>query len=320
MFNDKLVNEVLLNPIRMGADKLAIISGYASPMMASWHLKKIRELNLAPIDISLTVGMCPEDGLKIDAHEGFKDLITFQADNYSSFSCSYVFQGAAVHAKTYIWLKKENPLCAFTGSANYTQAGFSMTRREYIVPCDPIKAFAFFNQLDPDTIRCNHSEVDDCIILRKNSAVLDLEENPLKIVSDDSLSSVKLSLLTRYDDVGFGSGINWGHRRNGLKRELNQAYIPLSSKIARSGFFPLDQQHFSVLTDDRKQLILRVEQQNDKAITTPLNNSLLGEYLRNRIGVPNGAFVTRSDLVAYGRTDVTFQKLDGEHYFMDFSV
>ena len=82
----------------------------------------------------------------------------------------------------------------------------------------------------------------------------------------------------------------------------------------------MEEQHFTVLTDDRHQLILRVQQQGDKAITTPLSNAQLGEYFRNRLGLPNGAFVTKADLEAYGRTDVTFYKLDEEQYYMDFAV
>ena len=90
--------------------------------------------------------------------------------------------------------------------------------------------------------------------------------------------------------------------------------------IAQSGFFPPKNVHFTAITDDRKQLTLRVEQQNDKAIATPERNSDFGEYFRNRLGLANGAFVTRNDLDAYGRTDVTFYKLDDETYYMDFSI
>ena len=74
------------------------------------------------------------------------------------------------------------------------------------------------------------------------------------------------------------------------------------------------------ITDDRHTLLLRVEQQNNKAITTPLSNALLGEYFRNRLGLHNGAYVTVNDLKRYGRTDVTFYKIDEEQYYMDFSV
>ena len=63
-----------------------------------------------------------------------------------------------------------------------------------------------------------------------------------------------------------------------------------------------------------------MEQQNDKAITTPDSNALLGEYFRNCLGLSNGAYVRKDDLLAYGRTDVTFYKIDEEQYYMDFSV
>lgn len=79
-------------------------------------------------------------------------------------------------------------------------------------------------------------------------------------------------------------------------------------------------QHFTVETDDGHTLILRVEQENDKAITTPLSNAQLGEYFRYRLGLPNGAYVRKCDLLKYGRTDVTFYKIDGEEFYMDFSV
>ena len=81
----------------------------------------------------------------------------------------------------------------------------------------------------------------------------------------------------------------------------------------------MEKRHFTAITDDRHQLILRIEQQNDKAITTPARNSDLGEYFRNRLGLANGAPVTRADLDRYGRTDVVFLKLDDETYYMDFS-
>lgn len=49
-------------------------------------------------------------------------------------------------------------------------------------------------------------------------------------------------------------------------------------------------------------------------------HALLGEYFRNRLGLANGAYVTAADLRSYGRTDVTFIKIDEEHYYMDFSI
>lgn len=314
--NESLVQDVLLEPIRLGANKLIIISGYVSHNMASWHIKKISEQNLPPIDISLTVGMCKNDGLNLDIHEGLKELSAFQDPNYSSFDCKYIYQGSPVHSKVYIWMKDGAPFKAFAGSANYTQMGFSPSRREYVVECDPIQAYSYYQSIEADTIVCNHNEVEEYICLKSNSKIDEIEQDH----TTSSANRITLSLLTSDGCVGYGSGINWGIRRNGTKREPNQAYIPVPAHIARSGFFPLNKAHFSAVTDDHKQLIFRIEQAGDKALTTPLNNSLLGEYLRSRIGVSNGAFVTKSDLENYGRTDVTFYKIDEEQYYMDFSV
>ena len=132
------------------------------------------------------------------------------------------------------------------------------------------------------------------------------------------VEKVVLSLLhSRTGEVPAKSGLNWGQRKG---REKNQAYIRCPRNIARSGFFPLEGQHFSVITDDGQLLILRVEQGGDKALTTPESNSLLGEYFRNRLGLLKGVYVNTVDLKRYGRTDVTFYKLDEEQFYMDFSV
>lgn len=78
--------------------------------------------------------------------------------------------------------------------------------------------------------------------------------------------------------------------------------------------------HFTVLTDDNKVLICTRAQQNGKAIHTPHNNSLIGEYFRHRLGIPYGHSVTKEHLLSYGRTDIDFYKIDDETYSMDFSV
>ncbi|MDR3155438.1 MAG: NgoFVII family restriction endonuclease [Deltaproteobacteria bacterium] len=125
-----------------------------------------------------------------------------------------------------------------------------------------------------------------------------------------------MSFLTISGEVGLRSSINWGQRG---KRDPNEAYVRVQIGIARSGFFPKKRIRFIADTDDGISLELCVEQQNDKAITTPRDNACLGRYLRDRIGVRRGALVRRHDLGKYGRTDVTFFKLGDLHFFMDFS-
>jgi NgoFVII restriction endonuclease len=75
-----------------------------------------------------------------------------------------------------------------------------------------------------------------------------------------------------------------------------------------------------VMTDDGKEFICVRAQENGKGLHTTLNNSLLGEYFRYRLELKSGAFIRKSDLLRYGRTNVDFYKVDEETYMMDFSV
>jgi hypothetical protein len=325
LYQSDFRDRILLEPIRQGADSLKIISGYATHTMASWHITEIMSQAHPAIDITLIVGMCPFDGISRSVHEGFKNLIS---RNYtagqSNLVCQYVVEGTPVHSKLYLWEKNGSPFSAYMGSANYTQSAFSHSRRELLHECAPSEALAYYNNIEPNTMFCTHAEIEDYVTLMQTHPVLTAEESPLLSLRGSGVQRVTLSLLARGGNTGTRSGLNWGQRDG---REPNQAYIPLPIEVVRMNFFPLagnlsgkDNPHFSVLTDDGKQLILRVEQQNNKAITTPLNNSLIGEYFRHRIGLANGAYVTRQDLERYGRTNITFYKLDDEQYFMDFSI
>lgn len=318
MYTTQLRKHIFFDPLQSDVNQLYIVAGYATPNMASWLIKNIDCPAGRAIDIRIIVGMVPYDGLSVSIHNGFQELTReILPASVNSFSCSYVFNYKAVHSKLYIWAKDNVPVCAFSGSANFTQTAFSDRRCEMMDSCDPIQAMNYFHEVERNSIYCNHAEVEEHIILHPTHAILDRENHPIRPFEPGQIPSVSLSLLTRNGETGQRSGVNWGQRQN---RNPNEAYIPLPIQIARSGFFPLEKNHFTVVTDDGHTLILRVEQQNDKAITTPLSNAQLGEYLRNRLGVANGAYVWKQDLLNYGRTDITFYKLDDEQYYMDFSV
>ena len=211
-------------------------------------------------------------------------------------------------------------MLAFSGSANFVQSSFvGRHRQEVMNECDPHEALEYYHSLIERSIYVHHAEVEEYVIIHPAHAVLDLENTLIDgfdLMVQQGYQTVTLSLITRSGETGKRSGLNWGQRPG---RNPNEAYISLPSRIAKSGFFPLEKRHFTAITDDRHQLILRIEQQNDKAITTPARNSDLGEYFRNRLGLANGAYITRADLERYGRTNVVFLKLDEETYYLDFS-
>lgn len=326
MLTKNLFEEVLIKPAAEGADKLCIVAGFASSAMAFRHLEKVKATNPA-LNVELIVGMCNRMGIPLGEHKGFQKLV--EEDFAGKFQCSYIHKSPPVHSKVYIWLKEGKPYKAFTGSANYTQYAFTI-QREILESCDANEALDYFNALSAESIYCNHLEVENYItiyserqyyrrFIEKSDVVKD-QPSPDRI--KDSRNSVKVSLLMRNGEVHHSSGLNWAFRKTGKNRSnLNEAYIQLRPEVYRSDFFPPRSVEFSVLTDDGISLICSRGQKPDaSAISTPKGNALLGEYFRNRLGLPYGTKITRKHLEDYGRTDVEFFKNDDETYEMDFSV
>lgn len=316
MITENLVQNILIDPILNGADELCISAGYATPNMVLYFISNIPDGYT--IKLHLIVGMIQDNGISLSVHEGFKDLIAnLPNTKISQFECSYVYKNAPVCANMFIWKKQGVPFCAFGGSANFTQSSFYLGKREVMFEINASEAMQYYNSFIPDTIYATHSEIEEFVVIYSTHPILDAEDDIASALESSDLPRVNLSLLAKNGETGTASGLNWGQRKG---REPNQAYIPVSSKVKKTGFFPPPDTVFTALTDDRKCLLLRIEQQGDKAIATPTNNSLLGEYIRNRIGLSNGQYVWRKDLERYGRTDVTFYKLDENQYFMDFGV
>lgn len=290
--------------------------------MATRHIETIRRDLKTDFAIRIIVGMCPQDGIQKSQHLGFRKLSSgeFGAD----FKCGYITDYPPVHSKVYAWLKDGEPVQGFVGSTNYTQNAFSRSMREVLTEKDPISCFEYYQSLIGATIDCLSNDVsyllDRFEQRRRRPTVVVGTEQEVAVVTETGLDKVTLTLLDkRTGEVPARSGLNWGQRPE-QGREPNQAYLNITSDIGRSGFFPDRFEQFMVLTDDNKELICVRAQDNGKAIHTTLNNSLMGEYFRYRLGVSNGAFITKSHLLRYGRTDVDFQKIDDETYLMDFSV
>lgn len=131
-----------------------------------------------------------------------------------------------------------------------------------------------------------------------------------------SNTSVRISLLDRNGLLPGRSGLNWGQRPG---REPNQGYIRIPLPVAKTKFLPDVGRRFFLHTDDGVALECVRAQQWGKAIECPYDNSILGRYFRNRLGVPSGGAVTADHLKAYGRSDIILWRIDAETFWMDFS-
>ena len=314
-FDTDLENKALISPALEGADELRIISAYASPSMAAYHINKLKEAGSIPIKIKLILGMCPFDGLSLGVHLGFKELQKKYTDNpeFSTISCQYNYVMPPIHSKIYIWLKHDKPYKAFSGSANYMQSAFSKDCGETLMECSAEDANEYYLSVERNSIVNTDNEVENYIRIYKNQPRFDYETRELH---PEKLLTQEIHLVSKNGEVGKSSGLNWGQRPG---RNPYQAYIPLPRAIATTGFFPLNKRYFTVITDDDYCMQMRVEQDGDKAITCPDDNSLLGRYFRERIGIENEQAITAAHLQAYGRSSILFTKLNDELFYMDFS-
>ena len=83
--------------------------------------------------------------------------------------------------------------------------------------------------------------------------------------------------------------------------------------------FPERGREFTIITDDGLSFICVVAQEGNKAIETCRDNSILGRYFRQRLGIASGSTVSRADLDSYGRSSVLLYRIDEDTYYMDFS-
>lgn len=288
------------------------------------------------INVEIILGMT-KSSLSQKKHEDICRLLRFlnESKGMPGISCRYISNGPEVHSKLYIWGNQDNtieflPGFAYCGSLNYTMNAF-YKRRESVSMCEPLSAFSYYKELLPDTIDCFDPTVSEKIKnVVSGGPEVDEPDNSEHdyLVYDQATPEATLTVsLLRSDgsDTGYGSGINWGIRKNGTKRDQNQAYIPYNHKDKKEGFFPdrinKDDENcpmFRVITKDFGAFHMRMAQAGNKALHSVESNAILGEWIRKKIGAPSGGYVTKQMLELYGKTYVTFRKYADGTYLLDF--
>lgn len=321
MIIENLYPTTLIRPNSEGnANKLYIVSGYASATFARRHLVALREIN-KDFEINLIIGMpsAKSDHLAFVAlHDEFKD-------NFKGF---YYRSNPPVHCKVYSWYHDDKPLIGYTGSANYSQYGFlSHLQLNQLNEDNPLEIKGLYDSL-----------LLNSIFIPEHKPVVPVG-HPLPHIGSVAPGAYKweipnkrvtISFLDNKGNLPQISGLNWGQRLSKRvnkktgeifwdKREPNQAYLSLKKDSRKEGFLPEIGFTFSLITDDGHSFDCVVAQQGRKAIHSTNDNSEIGRYIRNRIGVPIGEPVKLADLERYGRTDYTIEKINDETFLLDFS-
>lgn len=328
--------EILLNPARK-CDSLKIITGFIDRDRLASHLIKLKdgiEEGKYPQNISVDIilGMTKSAGLTLKKHLDILKLL----QNLSSvrhmpkINCYYICFGQEVHSKIYIWCKKDKPVQAYCGSLNYTMNAF-FKRRESVADCNPQEALSYYNLLLRDCLNCKDPEVMGKLPNLKTFkaefiAPEEYQEGYDEYNAKDPIDELKVSLLMADGSAtGYGSGINWGIRQNGLKRNPDQAYIPYNKQDKKDGFFPDREKPtdkncpiFKVITKEQGAFYMRMAQQGNKGLHSAESNAILGEWIRGILKVPSGELITKEMLEKYGKTYVTFRKYEDGVYLLDF--
>ena len=338
MYTENLEEKILLIPAKkegLACNHLKIVTAFTDVERISSHLITLFDGRnkdyMANIKIDIILGMTRGAGLSQKKHKKICLLIKRlnSVSGMPKISCRYIVKGKQVHSKVYIWCKGNKAIEAYNGSANYTMNAF-FNRRECMDFCDAKEANDYYNSLLADTIDCFDEQITEKITFTAKNNVDDIEDTNLENLSWDyyqnlePVDSIEISLLKADgSDTGYGSGVNWGIRKNGYKRNRNQAYIPYNTGDQKEGFFPEPNPDgtypvFKVVTKDYDAFYMRQAQANGKALETPECNAILGEWIRHKLGVPDGTYITKQMLETAGSTRVIFKKYAEDIYTLEY--
>lgn len=312
MFVSDLYERVLMAPLRAKeapSDELFIVSGYASATFLQRHLSEAKTVN-PNMKLHLIIGMKQNRS----DHPAYLRLASAFPNSFFGY---YYDQRPEVHAKTYCWYGNGAPVSGFTGSANYSQqAFFADKQRNQMTEDDPSKIKDFFDLLLPSCTLMGDYKPAPAEI--KPTIDYDGDVVPGGIIWVNPNQSVRISLLSRDGSLAGSSGLNWGFRANGQKRDLNEAYLSIRTDANKEGFLPDKKFTFTLVTDDNMTMDCTVQQDGRKAVSTT-TNSELGLYFRRRLNLPPDTKVLKKHLLDYGRTDFLLSKLNEETFYLDFS-
>lgn len=324
MIINNLYNNILIEPVTDGFDTLFAISGYASATFARRHVTDLLTIN-KEISINLIIGMprsLSDHAAFLKLHEEFKG-------KFSAYYYKYNSKNPPIHSKIFTWKNHKNDLITYSGSANYSQYGFIETlQANQMVKHDFPQSLEYFNERLDNSIYIPEVK----LVLPKSHDEYDGNDvAPGTIRWEIPDKRVTISFLDKSGDMPTASGINWGQRRekridkktNEVKyviREPNQAYLSIKGDARNVGFLPERGLTFSLITDDGFSFDCVVAQDGRKAIQSTNDNSELGRYLRKRLNVSIGEFVNKDDLIKYGRTSFTIEKLNDETFLLDLAL
>ena len=326
---DKTVLEMLHNTT--SSNNIVIVSGYVG-------YQTIKMLCEQCCDVRITVvyGMYGSERISLPLHQALMEV----QRQYSNITILY--STIPVHSKIYTWNCDAKIEKALVGSANFSISGMMNDYKEVLSDVgldtyDILKEYCHY--VLSKAISCNNVDVKFKKVFKASGHS--------KLVQPLLAKNVcRATLLDRNGQVSKKSGLNWGLSKGHVSE--GDAYIRITSnyiKLFPSLFPPKkyvgmdnplskgkknrENDEVELIWDDGEKMIGLLEGQQTKTInglvypkqlSTSPSKSILGKYLRKRLGVDLNHTITKSDLLKYGRTNIDISLIGEGIYYLDFSV
>lgn len=322
-------------------DEIIIISGYLGPS----PIERLIEL---PMKATVIGGMY-SNGIDSRLFNSLKKAMN------KNPRLNIYYSNHEIHSKIYIWKKDGRILNALIGSANFSSKGLRTDYRESLADAtrDTFKPLEEYYDFILKNSSINPKISDQ-------QEVIDFSNLKLRDVSNfEKKYSYEIPLYSERKNIKYvpaASGLNWGRARlNGAHVAEGDAYIRLPKDVIKENrdlIKPIDEEYrtpdgkrkrnsdpIELIWDDGtvmqaslegvqeyeglkypKQLASYSSKQpyeNGKRIS---KKSILGRYLRRRMGVDIDEEITMDTLEEYGRNTITLSLIEEGVYYADFSI
>ncbi|WP_413367301.1 phospholipase D family protein [Lysinibacillus sp. 3P01SB] len=317
--------------------KLRVMSGYGSAAF----LRKVAE-EFPGLQIELFIGMSGE-GITRNNHNGYRSLI----NENKNIKVYYQIDGAPTHMKI-LEFSSPNNKSVFIGSANFTENGFFNNRE--IMVCVQEDMEPLFNIQKEVSVSCMDINIEKKVRIIDGEP-LELPDNSGEKLKEYENKKNEMPLIIT--DPALGSVEEKKHRLNrimGLRKKASPKYynkfdievvleekyntrwdftginalfdgkepaLEQTPKIFFDTIFPVGE-IINIYTDDGSIYHANVSGRFNGQLKLVDGN--LYEYIQKRIGLNEFRAISRQDMIKYGVTKLSFERLNEKDYLMYFDL
>ncbi len=312
------------------SNNIIIVSGYVGYQPIKDLCEQCKDIN-----ITIIYGMYGCERIKQPLHNALVEI----QETYSNVTILY--STIPVHSKIYSWNCDDNIKRALIGSANFSVNGLMNDYKEVLSDVENSTFFSlkeYCEYIKASSINCNSSRVEVNQVSKAPGRCK--QEQPLL-----AKNICRISLTDKNGLVSKKSGLNWGLSSGHVSE--GDAYIRITANYIKQfpTLFPpkkyigienvdskgkrnRENDEIELIWDDGEKMMGLLEGQSSpingliypKQLSSSPSKSILGKYIRKRLGVDINHTITMADLKRYGRSSIDISLIGEGIYYLDFSA